>query len=517
VTNQQNWNWWPHHRLRAWRTITTVVWLAFLWGVWVYASREAGPLGLLHRFITHPDQQQFTSGELFQHIFDNDFPSLNSSLFFHLWLAAWVLAALVKLITIMPFPAKWTDFGQFRWMLICVVAVLGFPLTAVMYEGLDLVPPSWTTHIVHLLLGPLVLPFAGLVTLGGLVAVGAILSFAFVFLFLELPIKVFEYLHERDNEKSIFNQKKQRLAWQMMRFNFWLRGEQIPDEPDDSKGARFATMREIERMYDPAPESMAFGQLGQPVFLKTDKHVLIMASTRSGKGVTLIIPHLLRYPGSAFILDPKGENARATGRQRARLNQQVHYLDPFGISGKPQSRFNPLSRFTPENMEAESKALASAFFFIGGGDEKRDHFEKAGQQLLAAIILYVYLSPDVEDSERDLLKVRTCVLGLVMETLNAMLEMKSVADGLLHDLAKSFLDTPPKERGSIISSAQRETEILDNPYIRACLRATDSDPAKAASQGPEVDFKAWRTGTMTVYLCLSAQNFRILVAGCAWC
>lgn len=68
----------------------------------------------------------------------------------------------------------------------------------------------------------------------------------------------------------------------------------------------------------------AFGHYdGEPLFLHTDKHVLIMASTRSGKGTALIIPHLLRYAGSAFVLDPKGENARATHRQRRELNGKV--------------------------------------------------------------------------------------------------------------------------------------------------------------------------------------------------
>ena len=33
---------------------------------------------------------------------------------------------------------------------------------------------------------------------------------------------------------------------------------------------------------------MVFGHIGEPLFLKTDKHVLIMASTRSGKGVTRV-------------------------------------------------------------------------------------------------------------------------------------------------------------------------------------------------------------------------------------
>src|SRR5208282_1755100 len=53
--------------------------------------------------------------------------------------------------------------------------------------------------------------------------------------------------------------------------------------------------------------------------------------------------------------------------------------------------------------------------------------------------------------------------------------------------------------GSIVSVAARQTEILDNPYIQACL----------SSDGPgeEVDFAQWKTGTMSVYLCLSAPKF----------
>lgn len=73
------------------------------------------------------------------------------------------------------------------------------------------------------------------------------------------------------------------------------------------------------------------------------------------------------------------------------------------------------------------------------------------------------------------------------------------ADGLLRDLAISFIETPEKELGSIVSTAQRETEILDNPFIVACL--------SAAGKGEEVDFKQWHKSTMTVYLCLSAPKF----------
>jgi type IV secretion system protein VirD4 len=214
--------------------------------------------------------------------------------------------------------------------------------------------------------------------------------------------------------------------------------------------------------------------------------------------VTLIIPHLLRYEGSAFILDPKGENAKATGRRRAQLNKKVHYLDPFGISGKPQSRFNPLSRFTPANMEAESKALAAALFLVT--DRERDHWTASGQQLLAAIILYVYAAPDIPAAKKDLPTVRRILLGGLRPALDAMTEIDA-ADGLLRDLAVSFLETPEREFGSIVSTAQRQTEILDNPYMVACLSAEGA--------GEEVEFSAWRDSTMTVYLCLSAPKFPV--------
>jgi type IV secretion system protein VirD4 len=343
-------------------------------------------------------------------------------------------------------------------------------------------------------------PFA-LLASGVSAILATALTATIIFTFLVgVPVVLFNQIFAFEKGLNIYRYQARGLTSYIVRAAYWLRNERLPKvPPDDSKGARFATPAEVVRLHQPdAMEAMAFGHMGNPLLLKTDKHVLIMASTRSGKGVTLIIPHLLRYPGSAFVLDPKGENARATGRQRAKLNDKVHYLDPFGISGKPQSRFNPLARFTPSNMEAESKALASALFVLS--ERERDHWSAAGQQLLAAIILYVYVSPDIPPSHKDLPNVRRILLGGLRPALNAMTEIDD-ADGLLRDLAVSFLTTPEREFGSVVSTTQRQTEILDNPFMIACL--------SAAGPGQEVDFKLWHTGTMTVYLCLSAPKFPV--------
>lgn len=374
--------------------------------------------------------------------------------------------------------------------------VSGWLLSGSLAGILFLAPSFSVPKLLLFFTAPFTLLIAGVIVI-------TVLSFFVIILFgffVALPVRIFSEILQFDHALRIYRYQARGLANYIVRFMYWLRNEPLPaSPPDESKGARLATMQEIVKIHQPAaPEAMAFGHIGNPLFLKTDKHVLIMASTRSGKGVTLIIPHLLRYQGSAFVLDPKGENARATGRRRAYLNQEVHYLDPFGISGKPQSRFNPLSRFTPENMEAESKALAAAMFVLG--EREHDHWTDAGQQLLASIILYVYVSSDVPPHSKDLPTVRRILLGGLKPALHAMTKIDD-ADGLLRDLAMSFLETPEKEFGSIVSTAQRQSEILDNPYIVACL--------SASGRGEEVDFSAWHRGTMTVYLCLSAPKFPV--------
>lgn len=90
---------------------------------------------------------------------------------------------------------------------------------------------------------------------------------------------------------------------------------------DDIHGtAHFATMDEIKKTGLLPPE----GQPGAGVFcgafddeenerttyLRHDgpEHVLALAPTRAGKGVSLVTPTCLAWPASMFVLDPKGRS-----------------------------------------------------------------------------------------------------------------------------------------------------------------------------------------------------------------
>jgi type IV secretion system protein VirD4 len=58
-----------------------------------------------------------------------------------------------------------------------------------------------------------------------------------------------------------------------------------------------------------------------------DGHLVTVAPTRSGKGVGIVIPNLLTYPGPIVVTDPKGENYAVSGaRRRATVCRCMHSI-----------------------------------------------------------------------------------------------------------------------------------------------------------------------------------------------
>src|SRR5580692_9418481 len=129
---------------------------------------------------------------------------------------------------------------------------------------------------------------------------------------------------------------------------------------DRGLSARWLTADEV--MQDEWTEngSLLLGTRGgRFIGWKDDRHLLTIAGSRAGKGVSMIIPNLIFYKGSAVIIDPKGENAARTAGRRGKgtsaggegLNQDVYVLDPFGESGRSTASFNPLGSLDPKSQD----------------------------------------------------------------------------------------------------------------------------------------------------------------------
>src|ERR1700733_13786472 len=100
------------------------------------------------------------------------------------------------------------------------------------------------------------------------------------------------------------------------------------------------------------------GTTGKRVIYDQNRHLICFGPTRSGKGVPLEIPNLLRMgnrreggePISIISIDPKGQNAAVTARYRKKISDLV-FINPQNLLGLGSSGFNPLARLDPASPQ----------------------------------------------------------------------------------------------------------------------------------------------------------------------
>ena len=117
--------------------------------------------------------------------------------------------------------------------------------------------------------------------------------------------------------------------------------------------ARWASAREVQSAGLLGADGVVLGRFGRS-YLRHDgpEHVLCFAPTRSGKGVGLVVPTLLTWPGAAIVHDIKGENWRLTAGWRARFGR-VLLFDPTNPNS---SAYNPLLEVRRGNAEVRDVA-----------------------------------------------------------------------------------------------------------------------------------------------------------------
>ena len=232
-----------------------------------------------------------------------------------------------------------------------------------------------------------------------------------------------------------------------------------PDSDDTHGSARFATANET-RALARADTGLLIGR-----DMKTRKllrypgpaHLLTIAPTRTGKGVGTIIPNLIDYPGPVVCIDPKGENAIVTARQRARFGP-VHVLDPFGITGQPSAAFNPLDRIDPAGLDLADDAmtLADALVYDAPGEAGEAHWNDEAKALIAGLILHIVASE--APATRTLATLRDH-LTLAPQAFAALLADMQGCGGLVARAANRHLGKSDKEASGVLSAAQRHTHF----------------------------------------------------------
>jgi type IV secretory pathway TraG/TraD family ATPase VirD4 len=159
---------------------------------------------------------------------------------------------------------------------------------------------------------------------------------------------------------------------------------------------------------------------GEEIGFRDDRHALIVAGTRSGKGASLIVPNLATWPGSVVVIDPKGENARVTARRRHKgsrycfgRKQRTCILDPFNEVRTPEDSFsdvlgyfNPLDMIDARHDESVDIAARIAESLIVSENTSDPIWDNSAKDLLKGMILHIATSRDYRKEERNLITVQ---------------------------------------------------------------------------------------------------------------
>ena len=186
------------------------------------------------------------------------------------------------------------------------------------------------------------------------------------------------------------------------------------------------------------------------------EHVLVVAPTRSGKGVGLVLPTLLTWPGSAVIHDIKGENWQLTAGWRARFSHCLLF-DP---TNPASARFNPLLEVRKGPHEVRDvQNIADILVDPEGTKDRRDHWDKTGHTLLTGAVLHVlyaegektlaHVASFLADPSRSI--VRT--LRIMLTTNHLGTEDAPMVHPTVASIAREILNKSENERSGVLSTA----------------------------------------------------------------
>ncbi len=238
--------------------------------------------------------------------------------------------------------------------------------------------------------------------------------------------------------------------------------------------ARWAMPHEIRKANLLHPDGVVLGRWRNDYLRHNGpEHVLCFAPTRSGKGVGLVIPTLLTWPGSAIVHDIKGENWTLTAGWRARFGK-ILLFDPTNAAS---AAYNPLMEVRRGEKEVRDvQNIADVLVDPEGALERRNHWEKTSHSLLVGTILHVlYAEPDktlagvanfLSDPRRPIEK-----------TLWAMMTTPHLGERGVHPVvasaARELLNKSENERSGVLSTAMSFLGLYRDPVVARVTRRCD--------------------------------------------
>jgi len=200
-------------------------------------------------------------------------------------------------------------------------------------------------------------------------------------------------------------------------------------------------------------------------------NTMASAPTRSGKGVSSVMPTLLSYPGSTIVLDFKGESFKYTSGFRKKFGK-VYKWDPTGDKGH---HFNPLMEIRPgEDAFSDANLIADILTTPkeGGGNATSEHFQVGAKDFLTSLILHCRFSNWKDKSLPGCRKFLSQSDPTDPDNRNYIYDLminSDHGDELIHQAvvegARAQRNRPKDEGGSMLSTVNNALAVFADPKI----------------------------------------------------
>lgn len=243
-------------------------------------------------------------------------------------------------------------------------------------------------------------------------------------------------------------------------------------------------------------------------------NTLMIAPTRSGKGVSTVIPTCLNYGvpyeaydkklhkkvikgrGSMVIFDPKGENWAATAGYRSKFSRVIPFR-PLDADNNT-AHYNPIWEIPDSPSEAFSWADTIGEIFFGGDSAKAasdgatQYFNNTARDIFAGVVMHVRFSKDIPWNEKNLSTVLHVFSSATNEEDNSDDEENSKGPGW--EMLESMINTDhgndkihqliveaanrskiqtPKERASTYSTVFSKISLFQDPLLANATSYSD--------------------------------------------
>lgn len=244
--------------------------------------------------------------------------------------------------------------------------------------------------------------------------------------------------------------------------------------------ARFATAREIERAGLLGATGIIVGKYGKTfLHFPGQQFCLLAAPTRSGKGVSFVIPNLLNWRDSCVVLDIKLENFELTSGYRARHGQKVFLFNPYAEDGRTH-RWNPLDAVSrnPHLRVGDLLTLGASLYPANPGD-KDAFWADSARNLFLGLALLVMESPDLPSTLGEILRQASGKGKPLKDYIAAKISEREQSDTTYSDdcidALNRFMGASDNTLANIISSFTAPLVLFANPLVDAATSASDFD------------------------------------------